>query len=136
MTGIRSRASAGTGFAFPNSHQGNWYFQVERKEADNEHDRTSHVRQVFAYDECAAERVGRNIVLFTTEVLTLKEANARLADASFHGVMRLDEVSRLEKISVLRTSKIDYRRRRPMICSNTPDRTLDWLIALASLPLN
>jgi long-chain-fatty-acid--[acyl-carrier-protein] ligase len=63
---------------------------------------------------------GRNIVLFTTEPMTLKEANARLADAGFRGVMRLDEVRRLEQIPVLGTGKTDYRRLRAMIADHNP----------------
>jgi long-chain-fatty-acid--[acyl-carrier-protein] ligase len=58
---------------------------------------------------------GRDIVLFTTEPITLKEANARLIEAVFRGVMRLDEVRRLESIPVLGTGKVDYRRLRAMI---------------------
>ena len=62
---------------------------------------------------------GRNIVLFTTEPITLKEANARLIEAGFRGVMRLDEVRRLDRIPVLGTGKIDYRRLRDMINTTT-----------------
>lgn len=63
---------------------------------------------------------GRNIVLFTTEPITLKEANARLVEEGFRGVMRLDEVRRLDKIPVLGSGKIDYRRLRAMIAAQTP----------------
>jgi long-chain-fatty-acid--[acyl-carrier-protein] ligase len=62
---------------------------------------------------------GRNIVLFTTEPITLKEANARLSDAGFRGVMRLDEVRRLDQIPVLGTGKTDYRRLRAMIAETS-----------------
>ncbi len=41
---------------------------------------------------------GRKIVLFTTEPITLKEANAWLIEDGFRGVMRLDEVCRLDRI--------------------------------------
>jgi long-chain-fatty-acid--[acyl-carrier-protein] ligase len=58
---------------------------------------------------------GRRIVLFTTEPIILKEANARLIEAGYRGVMRLDEVRRLEKIPLLGTGKTDYRRLRGMI---------------------
>ncbi len=58
---------------------------------------------------------GRHIVLFTTESISLKEANARLIEAGFRGVMRLDDVRRLETIPVLGTGKVDYRRLREMI---------------------
>ncbi|MHC5539829.1 AMP-binding protein, partial [Singulisphaera rosea] len=60
---------------------------------------------------------GRNIVLFTTEPMTLKEANTRLIEAGFRGVMRLDGVRPLGEIPVLGTGKIDYRRLRAMIPS-------------------
>jgi len=53
---------------------------------------------------------GRKIVLFTTEKMTLGEANAILEEAGFRGVMRLNEVVRLENIPVLGTGKIDYKR--------------------------
>ena len=58
---------------------------------------------------------GRNIVLFTTEPITIKEANALLFEVGFRGVMRLDEVRRLDTIPVLGTGKIDYRPLRAMI---------------------
>jgi len=62
----------------------------------------------------------RRIVLFTTEAITLKDANTRLQDEGFYGVMRLDEVRRVEKIPVLGTGKIDYQRLRAMIGERTP----------------
>ena len=62
---------------------------------------------------------GRNIVLFTTGPITLKEANARLIEAGFRGVMRLDEVRRLDKIPVLGTGKVDYRGLRGLIASQS-----------------
>jgi long-chain-fatty-acid--[acyl-carrier-protein] ligase len=65
---------------------------------------------------------GRQIVLFTTVPITLKEANARLIEAGFRGVMRLDEVRRLEEIPVLGTGKVDYRRLRGLIA--TPTRAM------------
>jgi long-chain-fatty-acid--[acyl-carrier-protein] ligase len=52
---------------------------------------------------------GRKVVLFTTEPITLKEANAALQQEGFRGVMRLDEVRRVEKIPVLGTGKTDYK---------------------------
>jgi acyl-CoA synthetase (AMP-forming)/AMP-acid ligase II len=58
---------------------------------------------------------GRWITLFTTRPLTLREANAALASAGFRGVMRLDEVVRLEAIPVLGTGKTDYRSLRKMV---------------------
>jgi long-chain-fatty-acid--[acyl-carrier-protein] ligase len=63
---------------------------------------------------------GQHIVLFTTEPITLKEANALLQKEGFHGVMRLHEVRRLDKIPVLGTGKIDYKRLRAMIEESTP----------------
>jgi long-chain-fatty-acid--[acyl-carrier-protein] ligase len=52
---------------------------------------------------------GRWIVLFTTEDLTLAKANAVLAQAGLRGVMRIDEVVRLDAIPVLGTGKTDYK---------------------------
>jgi long-chain-fatty-acid--[acyl-carrier-protein] ligase len=62
---------------------------------------------------------GRRIVLFTTLPITLKEANTRLIEAGFRGVMRLDEVRRLDKIPALGTGKIDYRPLRAMIAAGS-----------------
>ncbi|HZT82660.1 MAG TPA: AMP-binding protein [Gemmataceae bacterium] len=58
---------------------------------------------------------GRRIVLFTTEPITLREANALLQKEGFAGVMRLDEVRRVESIPVLGTGKTDYKVLRAMI---------------------
>jgi long-chain-fatty-acid--[acyl-carrier-protein] ligase len=55
---------------------------------------------------------GRHIVLFTTQEISLREANAILAEAGFRGLMRLDEVVRLEAIPVLGTGKTDYKALR------------------------
>jgi acyl-CoA synthetase (AMP-forming)/AMP-acid ligase II/1-acyl-sn-glycerol-3-phosphate acyltransferase/acyl carrier protein len=60
---------------------------------------------------------GRRIVLFTTEPLNLHDANAKLLAEGFRGVMRLDEVRRLDKIPVLGTGKTDYKVLRAMIAS-------------------
>ena len=57
----------------------------------------------------------RRIVLFTTEAVELREANAMLSAAGFRGVMRLDEVRRVEAIPVLGTGKTDYKILRAMI---------------------
>jgi hypothetical protein len=51
----------------------------------------------------------RWIVLYTTLDLSLKQANAILAEAGLRGVMRLDAVERVEKIPVLGTGKTDYK---------------------------
>jgi len=58
---------------------------------------------------------GRRIVLFTTEPITLKDANALLQQEGFRGVMRLDEVQKLDKIPVLGSGKTDYKVLRAMI---------------------
>jgi long-chain-fatty-acid--[acyl-carrier-protein] ligase len=58
---------------------------------------------------------GRRIVLFTTEEMSLRDANARLLGEGFHGVMRLDEVRRLERIPVLGTGKTDYKALRAIV---------------------
>jgi long-chain-fatty-acid--[acyl-carrier-protein] ligase len=58
---------------------------------------------------------GRRIVLFTTEPLGLREANAVLWDEGFRGVMRLDEVRQVESISVLGTGKTDYKAYRAQL---------------------
>jgi long-chain-fatty-acid--[acyl-carrier-protein] ligase len=52
---------------------------------------------------------GRKIVLFTTEPLTLREANAILQEEGFRGVMRLDEVRKVDALPVLGTGKTDYK---------------------------
>jgi len=52
---------------------------------------------------------GRWIVLFTTQDVTLQQTNAVLAEAGFRGVMRLDEVVRVDAIPVLGTGKTDYK---------------------------
>jgi long-chain-fatty-acid--[acyl-carrier-protein] ligase len=58
---------------------------------------------------------GRRIVLFTTEPINLRDANARLIEEGFHGVMRLDEVRQIESIPVLGTGKTDYKWLRAKI---------------------
>lgn len=58
---------------------------------------------------------GRRIVLFSMEPITLAEANALLMHEGFRGVMRLDEVRRVEKIPVLGTGKTDYKALRAML---------------------
>jgi long-chain-fatty-acid--[acyl-carrier-protein] ligase len=60
---------------------------------------------------------GRRIVLFTTEDISLRDANAKLLEEGFRGVMRLDEVRRLERIPVLGTGKTDYKQLRAMIAA-------------------
>ncbi|MHB1422760.1 MAG: AMP-binding protein [Gemmataceae bacterium] len=58
---------------------------------------------------------GRRIVLFATEPITLRDANARLMEEGFRGVMRLDEVRKVERIPVLGTGKTDYKALRATI---------------------
>ena len=58
---------------------------------------------------------GRRIVLFTTEPMVLRQANQILQEQGIRGVMRFDEVRRIEKIPVLGTGKIDYKVLRAMI---------------------
>jgi long-chain-fatty-acid--[acyl-carrier-protein] ligase len=58
---------------------------------------------------------GRRIVLFTTTALKLADANALLTQAGFRGVMRLDEVRRLDTLPLLGTGKIDYKILRAQI---------------------
>ena len=58
---------------------------------------------------------GRRIVLFTTTALKLADANALLTQAGFRGVMRLDEVRRLDALPLLGTGKIDYKILRAQI---------------------
>ena len=58
---------------------------------------------------------GRGVVLFTTEAVSLREANALLAGEGFRGVMRLDEVLRVDRIPVLGTGKTDYKALRALL---------------------
>src|SRR5262249_17138127 len=63
---------------------------------------------------------GRRIVLFTTEPLSLRDANALVLQEGFHGVMRLDEVRRVEQIPVLGTGKTDYKQLRTLVLEGMP----------------
>jgi len=58
---------------------------------------------------------GRRVVLFTTQDIALKEANAVLVKEGFRGVMRLDDVKKLDAIPVLGTGKTDYKVLRGQI---------------------
>ena len=60
---------------------------------------------------------GRRIVLFTTEEISLREANAVLLREGFRGVMRLDEVRRVDSLPVLGTGKTDYKVLRAQIAA-------------------
>ncbi|MFO0880952.1 MAG: AMP-binding protein [Gemmataceae bacterium] len=68
-----------------------------------------------AVEGIEVEGGGRRIVLFTTEELALREANELLVREGFHGVMRLDEVRRVEALPVLGTGKTDYKVLRAQI---------------------
>ncbi len=57
----------------------------------------------------------RRVVLFTTEEISLRDANALLVKEGFRGVMRLDEVRRVDKLPLLGSGKMDYKRLRAMI---------------------
>ena len=56
----------------------------------------------------------------TTEPISLREANDLLLREGFHGVMRLDEVSRSESIPMLGTGKADYKVLRARILESLP----------------
>jgi long-chain-fatty-acid--[acyl-carrier-protein] ligase len=58
---------------------------------------------------------GRRVVLFTTEDIPLRDANALLMDNGFRGVMRLDAVEKIDQIPVLGTGKTDYKVLRAKI---------------------
>lgn len=58
---------------------------------------------------------GRNVVLFTTEDISLKDASAVLQKEGFRGVMRLDGVKKVGTIPVLGTGKTDYKVLRGML---------------------
>jgi long-chain-fatty-acid--[acyl-carrier-protein] ligase len=68
-----------------------------------------------AVEGIETEGGGRHIVLFTTEPVSLREANALLQEEGFRGVLRLDEVRLVEKIPVLGTGKTDYKVLRAQI---------------------
>jgi long-chain-fatty-acid--[acyl-carrier-protein] ligase len=61
---------------------------------------------------------GRCVILFSTEEISLREANAKLWDEGFRGVMRLDDVRRIEAIPVLGTGKTDYKVLRARIAAD------------------
>ena len=52
---------------------------------------------------------GRRVVLFTTEDISVRDANAVLLAEGFRGVMRVDEVRKVAAIPVLGTGKTDYK---------------------------
>ena len=63
----------------------------------------------MAVEGVEVEGGGRKVVLFSTESISLREANEVLQREGFHGVMRLDEVRRIETVPVLGTGKTDYK---------------------------
>ena len=63
---------------------------------------------------------GRQIALFTTFPLTLREASQILFEDGLRGVMRLDEVRQLATIPVLGTGKTDYKDLRRMVTEGLP----------------
>jgi len=54
-------------------------------------------------------------VLFTTEEISLRDANALLQSEGFRGVMRLDEVRKVDALPLLGTGKTDYKVLRARI---------------------
>lgn len=58
---------------------------------------------------------GRRIVLFTTESISLRDANALLQSEGMRGVMRLDDVQQVDAIPTLGTGKTDYKVLRARI---------------------
>ncbi len=63
---------------------------------------------------------GRQIALFTTFPLTLREASQILLADGLRGVMRLDEVRQIETIPVLGTGKTDYKELRRLVTEGQP----------------
>jgi long-chain-fatty-acid--[acyl-carrier-protein] ligase len=63
---------------------------------------------------------GRHVVLFTTFDLAPREAAEILVAAGLRGVMRLDEVRRLDRIPVLGAGKTDYTALRRLVAAGLP----------------
>ena len=61
---------------------------------------------------------GRKVVLFTTESISLREANELLSKEGFQGVMRLDDVQTIPSLPILGTGKTDYKVLRAKIVAN------------------
>jgi hypothetical protein len=59
-------------------------------------------------------------VLFGTEPISLRQANAVLLEEGFRGVMRLDEVRPVPAIPVLGTGKTDYKALRALLTPADP----------------
>ena len=62
---------------------------------------------------------GRHVVLFTTFDLPLRAAAEILLADGLRGVMRLDEVRRLDRIPVLGTGKTDYTALRRLVTASS-----------------
>ena len=58
---------------------------------------------------------GRHITLFSVPEISLRDANQLLIEAGFRGVMRLDEVRKVDAIPVLGTGKTDYKALRKIV---------------------
>ena len=54
-------------------------------------------------------------MLFTTEDISLEAANDLLSKEGLRGIMRLDDVKRLDKIPTLGTGKVDNKSLRALI---------------------
>jgi long-chain-fatty-acid--[acyl-carrier-protein] ligase len=63
---------------------------------------------------------GRRIALFSTQPLSVQEANRILEAEGFRGVMRLTEVKQVDHIPVLGTGKTDYKALRAMLAAPVP----------------
>jgi long-chain-fatty-acid--[acyl-carrier-protein] ligase len=66
---------------------------------------------------------GRRVVLFCTEPISLRQANAVLLEEGFRGVMRLDEVRQVPAIPVLGAGKTDYKALRALLTGADPRET-------------
>jgi long-chain-fatty-acid--[acyl-carrier-protein] ligase len=61
---------------------------------------------------------GPKIVLFSTEPIDVRDANSRLRQEGFQGVMHLNQTRQLAAIPVLGTGKTDYKALRAMIAAD------------------
>jgi long-chain-fatty-acid--[acyl-carrier-protein] ligase len=61
---------------------------------------------------------GPKIVLFSTERIDVLDANSRLRQEGFQGVMHLNQTRQLATIPVLGTGKTDYKALRAMIAAD------------------
>jgi long-chain-fatty-acid--[acyl-carrier-protein] ligase len=63
---------------------------------------------------------GARVILFTTEPISLADANSLLRQEGFRGVMRLDEVRHVDQLPVLGTGKVDYKVLRALVAAEEP----------------